>query len=52
MVVLPGMNHVLKAVADTSIAVQAPSYTNPTLPIVPAVVETIAGFVGRVPAGG
>jgi hypothetical protein len=52
MVVLPGMNHVLKAVADTSIAVQAPSYTNPTLPIVPAVVETIAGFIGRVPVGG
>jgi len=52
MVVLPGMNHVLKAVADTSIAAQAPSYTNPTLFVVPAVVETIAGFIGRVRAGG
>jgi uncharacterized protein len=51
MVVLPGMNHVLKAVADTTVAVQTPSYTNPTLLVVPAVVETIAGFIGRLPAG-
>jgi pimeloyl-ACP methyl ester carboxylesterase len=51
LVRLPGMNHVLKAVADTAVAAQAPSYTNPTLPVVPALVETVAGFIGRVPAG-
>jgi len=51
LVLLPGMNHVMKAVTDTALAVQASSYTNPALPVVPALIQTVAGFVGRVPAG-
>lgn len=51
LVLLPGMNHVMKAVADTALAAQAASYTNPTLPVVPALIQTVAGFIGRVPAG-
>ena len=51
LVLLPGMNHVMKAVADTALAAQAASYTNPMLPVVPALIQTVAGFIGRVPAG-
>jgi hypothetical protein len=50
LVLLPGMNHVLKAAADTTLGAQVPTYINPTLSIVPAVVETIAGFIGRLTA--
>jgi fermentation-respiration switch protein FrsA (DUF1100 family) len=50
LVLLPGMNHVMKAVADTALAAQASSYTSPTLPVVPALIQTVAGFIGRVPA--
>jgi hypothetical protein len=47
--VVDGMNHVMKAVpADP--ARQTASYSDPTLPIVPDVPRTIAGFIRGVHA--
>ena len=51
LVLLPGMNHVMKAVADTTLDAQASSYMNPRLPVVPALIQTVAGFIGRIPGG-
>ena len=44
LTVVPGMNHVLKSVpADP--AANTASYRDPSLPIAPTLIETIAGFV-------
>lgn len=49
VVIVPGMNHVLKLVpADR--ARQVASYGDPSLPVAPALVEAIATFVLAVPA--
>lgn len=45
LILLPGVNHVLKAVGDGDRAANAASYANPDLPIAPEVVTAIAGFV-------
>lgn len=42
---IDGMNHVLKEVRDSS--QQTASYSDPTLPLHPRLVESIANFVGR-----
>ena len=44
--VIPGMNHVLKHVASRDRAQQQAAYVDPTTPIDPAVVTTIAEWVG------
>src|SRR5690606_26434527 len=42
--IIEGMNHVLKLVpADPT--EQAASYSNPALPVAPALVDSIAGFI-------
>jgi hypothetical protein len=46
--IVPGATHTLKAASDTLVGMQAPTYINPALPLVPGVVDTIAAFVGRV----
>ena len=45
LAVLPGVNHVLKAVPSDDRAANLATYADPSLPIAPAVVETIAAFV-------
>ena len=49
LVVIPLANHVLKLVADTTLAGQMPSYQNPALPIMPEVVKAIADWVLTAP---
>jgi fermentation-respiration switch protein FrsA (DUF1100 family) len=44
LVVVEGMNHVLK-IAQGNVMEQMPSYSNPALPVVPRVIDEIAGFV-------
>jgi pimeloyl-ACP methyl ester carboxylesterase len=44
LVVIDGMNHVLKTAQGTMVE-QMPSYSNPDLPVVPSVIDEIAGFV-------
>lgn len=46
---IPGMNHVLKLVGG-DFAAQLPSYSDPTLPVAPDVIEVLAGFVLKLPA--
>ena len=43
--IVDGMNHVLKMVPSTDRAVQIPAYSDPALPIAPAVPQAIADFV-------
>jgi len=45
LVVVPEVNHVLKHVADKTLAGQGPSYTDPSLPIAPEVVAAIADWI-------
>lgn len=45
VVVVPGMNHVLKA--ETSRAMPQASYSDPTLPIVPAAIDAIAAAIAK-----
>ena len=45
LVLLPEVNHVLKAVAADDRAANAATYANPNLPLAPGVAEAIAGFV-------
>ncbi|WP_066800330.1 alpha/beta hydrolase [Sphingomonas soli] len=45
LAVLPNVNHVLKAVASEERAANLATYVDPSLPLAPGVVETIAGFV-------
>ncbi|HEV2043506.1 MAG TPA: alpha/beta hydrolase, partial [Sphingomicrobium sp.] len=47
LVVLAGVNHVLKNVATTDRAANVATYGNPSLPISPAVVDEIAIFVTK-----
>ena len=47
LVILPGVNHVLKIVASDSPAANFATYGDPSLPIAPGVVDVIAGFVGK-----
>ena len=44
---IDGMNHVLKPVAG-GLAEQAPSYSDPSLPLAPGLAEAVAGFVRAV----
>jgi len=46
LVVLPGVNHVLKVVPMNDRAANVASYADPALPIAPAVVDAIAAAVG------
>lgn len=46
LAIVPGVNHVLKA-APADLAGNAATYANPSLPVAPAVVAAIAGFVTR-----
>ncbi|OYY71572.1 alpha/beta hydrolase [Sphingomonas sp. 28-63-12] len=45
LVLLSGVNHVLKTVGDADRAANAASYANPDLPIDPGVIAAIAAFV-------
>ena len=45
LVVVPGVNHVLKAVSGTDRAANLATYADPSLPVAPAVVDAIAAFV-------
>lgn len=45
LAVVPGVNHVLKAVEGDDRAANLAAYADPSLPVAPAVVEAIAGFV-------
>jgi pimeloyl-ACP methyl ester carboxylesterase len=45
-VVLGETNHVLKHVADTTLVAQLSTYRDPTIPIVPQVVDAIVAWVG------
>ena len=45
MMIVPGMNHVLKAVAPSDQAKQAASLSDPTLPVVPQVFDELAALV-------
>ena len=47
LVILPGVNHVLKTVATDSSAANFATYSDSSLPIAPGVVDAIAGFVGK-----
>ncbi len=49
LVVLEGANHVFKHVPGTSQAAQLPSYTDPTMAIVPELPAAITRWVGRLP---
>lgn len=44
LVIVPGMNHVLK-MAGGDLAQQMPSYSDPQLPLAPALVEALTAFV-------
>jgi pimeloyl-ACP methyl ester carboxylesterase len=45
LAVLPGVNHVLKAVTGDDRGANLATYADPSLPIAPSVIDTIAGFV-------
>ena len=47
IVILPGVNHVLKTISTTDRAANIASYANPALPIAPGVVDAVAIFVGK-----
>ena len=49
--IVPGASHTLKAASDTLMGMQIPTYINPTLPLVPGVVDSVAAFVKRVSGG-
>ncbi|HYJ79224.1 MAG TPA: alpha/beta fold hydrolase [Longimicrobiaceae bacterium] len=46
LVLIEGMNHVLKTVSG-DLAQQWPSYSNPTLPLTPGLVDALAAFLAR-----
>lgn len=48
MAVIPGMNHVLKQVSADG-PQQVASYSNPALPLAPALAESITGFIHALP---
>ncbi len=45
LVVVAEANHVLKHIADRTLARQGPTYTDPSIPIMPAVVAAIADWI-------
>jgi len=45
--IVPGATHTLKAAADTLLGSQVGGYTDPTLPLVAGVVDSIAAFIKR-----
>jgi pimeloyl-ACP methyl ester carboxylesterase len=47
LVLVPAMNHVLKDVASDDRAANMATYADPSLPVDPAAVDAIAGFVKR-----
>jgi pimeloyl-ACP methyl ester carboxylesterase len=47
LVILPGVNHVLKSVATDDRAANVATYGNPSLPVSPGAVDAIAIFVGK-----
>jgi len=49
LAILPGMNHVLKAVAADPVR-QLASYNDPALPLAPQLADTIIGFLRGLPA--
>jgi uncharacterized protein len=51
LVLLPDVNHVLKAVASDDPRANAATYADPSLPLASGVVEAIAQFVAAAPGG-
>jgi alpha-beta hydrolase superfamily lysophospholipase len=51
LLIVPGAAHTLKAASDTLMGVQLPTYTDPMLPLVPGIVDSVATFVKRVVGG-
>ncbi|MDH5197009.1 MAG: lysophospholipase [Gemmatimonadota bacterium] len=51
LLIVPGASHTLKAVSDTLMGTQLPTYTDPTLPLVPGIVDSVAAFVKGVVGG-
>ena len=49
LVLVPGANHVLKAVASDDRAANFAAYSNPGLPLAPGIVDAIAAFVTAAP---
>ena len=49
--VVPNATHTLKAATDTLMGAQLGTYTDPKLPLVEGIVDSIAVFVGRVGGG-
>jgi pimeloyl-ACP methyl ester carboxylesterase len=49
LVIVPLANHVLKQAADTTLVGQMPLYQNPTIPIMPDVVNAIADWILKAP---
>ena len=47
LALLPGMNHVLKAVPDGDAAANLAAYRDPSLPLAPGLAEAVAGFILR-----
>ena len=47
LVVVPGVNHVLKAVSGTDRTANLATYADPSLPVAPGVVDPISAFVKR-----
>lgn len=45
LVVIPGMNHVMKMVASDDRAANVATYADPSLPLAPGLVDAVAGFV-------
>ena len=50
LVILPGVNHVLKLASGATAAEQMASYTDRTMPLAPAVVSTLAEWIRKVSA--
>ncbi|MEO5578423.1 MAG: alpha/beta fold hydrolase [Sphingomicrobium sp.] len=47
LVILPGVNHLLKSVATTDRAANIAAYANPSLPVSPLAIDAVAIFVGK-----
>ncbi len=45
LAIVPGVNHVLKAVGSDDRAANVATYADPSLPVAPGVVDAVAGFV-------
>lgn len=47
LLIVPGASHTLKAASDTLMGMQLATYTDPTLPLVSGIVDSVAAFVKR-----